>query len=255
MRGTVVSRTADEIGHWLRRDWTFEDVAAHWDSTDDYDEQNSKTVSYFRRFVDGFSLADIPDGGRVLDICARTGNGTLFFARQGKIGSGVCAEVSTSFIEIGKRRLEEAGVEDVTWVQLDGYRLPFDDNEFDAVLCFETVEHFPRPEELVTELGRVIRPGGIMILSTPNVLWEPVHALAAITGLHHSEGPHRFIRFGRLVRMIEAAGFTISGAETEVLVPGGPAALISVGEWIEKRTRRTLMPLLGLRRMFVCSWK
>jgi len=37
-----------------------------------------------------------------------------------------------------------------------------------------------------------------------------------------------------------------------VLVPGGPPALVKAGEWVEQRTRRTLMPLLGLRRVLVC---
>jgi hypothetical protein len=79
-----------------------------------------------------------------------------------------------------------------------------------------------------------------------------VHALAAITGLHHSEGPHRFLRYGRLRRMVQQAGFVVEEDETTVLVPGGPDFLVSLGERIEKRTRRTLMPWLGLRRVLVC---
>jgi hypothetical protein len=84
------------------------------------------------------------------------------------------------------------------------------------------------------------------------VLWEPVHALAAITGLHHSEGPHRFIRYRRLRHMVEAAGFQIEQAETTVLIPGGPAPLIKLGEWLEEHTQNWLMPWLGLRRILIC---
>ncbi|MBM3948374.1 MAG: methyltransferase domain-containing protein [SAR202 cluster bacterium] len=253
MSGNVVTRTAAEIRHWLRSDWSFDDVAAHWDSTHDYDEQNSKTVSYFRRFVDGLRLSNVAEGGRVLDICARTGNGTLYFAKHGKVGSGVCVEVSQRFIGVGSKRLQEAGVENVRWARLTRYELPFKDAEFDTVLCFETVEHFSQPEKLVAELGRVIKPGGTMILTTPNILWEPIHALAAITGMHHSEGPHRFVRAGRLARMIKSADFRIDKAETDVLVPGGPKPLVNAGDWVEARTRRWLMPMVGLRRMFVCT--
>jgi len=138
------------------------------------------------------------------------------------------------------------------WLQVFDYPLPLRTAEFDAVLCFESAEHFAHPERLVAELGRVIKPGGTLILTTPNLLWEPVHALAAITGLHHSEGPHRFIGYRRLLRMVRTAGFAIEQAETTVLVPGGPEALVKAGEWIEERTRHTLMPLLGLRRVLVC---
>jgi hypothetical protein len=52
--------------------------------------------------------------------------------------------------------------------------------------------------------------------------------------------------------MVKDAGFVIEQAETTVLVPGGPPALVKAGEWVELRTRRTLMPLLGLRRVLVC---
>ena len=252
MKGSIWSRTRQELRHWLRPDWSFAEVADHWDSTEDYDAQNTRTVSYFRRFVDALRLSDIPDGARVLDICARTGNGTLYFAQNGKVGSAICAEVSSGLSDVGKRRLEQAGLDNVEWIRITDYGLPFEDQEFDAVLCFETVEHFSRPEALVAELGRLTKPGGTMILTTPNVLWEPIHALAGITGLHHSEGPHRFIRYGRLVEMIEKAGFRIEKAETDVLVPGGPGFLVRLGEWIEQRTKTTLMPLVGLRRMFVC---
>ena len=253
MSGTVFSRAADEIRHWTRSEWSFSDVAEHWDSTDDYDEQNSKVDSYFRRLVDGMHLRNIPDGARILDICAPTGNGNLYFSQHGKVGSAVCAEVSENLASIGKRRLDEAGVKNVSWLHLAEYTLPFGDEEFDAVLCFETTEHFSDPEFLVAELGRVTKPNGTLILTTPNPSWEPVHALAAITRLHHSEGPHRFIRFGRLLRMVRAAGFRVDTAETHVLVPGGPRVLVKLGDWVEKRTRHTLMPVLGLRRILVCT--
>ena len=252
-KSTIWGRAVEEVRYWLNSDWAFSDVADHWDRTEDYDEQNSKTVSYFRRFTDAMEMSSIPDDGRVLDICARTGNGTLYFAQHGKVGSGVCIEVSESLSQVGKARLDEAGISQVTWLRYTDYDLPFDDQEFDAVLCFETVEHFSRPEKLVAELGRVTRTGGTLILTTPNVLWEPVHALAAIFRIHHSEGPHRFVRYRRLKRLIEAAGFSIDTAETDVLVPAGPRPLVRLGEWVEQRSKSTLMPLVGLRRMFVCT--
>src|SRR3990172_5866737 len=99
------------------------------------------------------------------------------------------------------------------------------------------------------DIGRVTRPGGVLILTTPNLLWEPIHAIAAILGLHHSEGPHRFLRLAPLKRLVEAAGFRIQRLETTVLVPGGPPFLVRFGEWLEKRTPPTPIPLLPLPRL------
>jgi SAM-dependent methyltransferase len=51
--------------------------------------------------------------------------------------------------------------------QGDVERLPFDDGEFDAVLCFQTLEHVPSPSAALSELARVCRPGGDVFVSVP----------------------------------------------------------------------------------------
>jgi len=247
----MFTQIRSELLHWMQKTWTFKDVAEHWDSTEDYDEINQETYSYFRRFTDGLRLSNIPDNAFVLDICARTGNGTAYFYQNMKVRSAVCADVSYRMGEICSQRLQEVGLKEFIWVPLDDYEFPFADSAFEAVLCFESVEHFSEPEKFINSLGRVTRSGGILVLTTPNVLWEPVHALAAILGYHHSEGPHRFLRYRNLLNMVEGAGFEVKKTETTVLVPGGPKFLVSIGEWIEAHTRRTLMPMLGLRRIVI----
>lgn len=247
----LFERIKIELNHWRRESWTFRDVGRHWDDTEDYDEINEETYSYFRRFVDGYRLSQLVPAGRILDFCARTGNGTAYFYQKGKVAEAVCADVSYKMGEICRRRLKQAGLETSLWVPVWQYTLPFADNSFDSILCFETVEHFAQPDLLIAELGRVAKPGAQLILTTPNVLWEPVHALAAILKLHHSEGPHRFVKFNRLREMIKDAGFEIEREATTVLVPGGPDFLVRIGEWIEQRTMDSLMPIVGLRRIII----
>ncbi|MBI4203259.1 MAG: methyltransferase domain-containing protein [Chloroflexi bacterium] len=250
----IFKRTANEFSYWMHSTWTLQQVGDFWDGVaEEYDAINSKTVSYFRRFTDTFKLVDLPDKARLLDICSRSGNGTNFFYGHGKVESAVCADVSVKLGEICQRRLDASGFHNYQWIQMKDYALPFRDGEFDVVLCLETVEHLAEPEKLVKELSRVIKPNGTMVLTTPNVLWEPVHAFAAVTKLHHSEGPHHFIRYRRLVNMIKDAGFEIQVAQTTVLLPAGPAWMVRMSDWFEDRLRTTLMPLIGLRRIFVCK--
>ena len=248
-----LSLVAAEVGYWLRRDWSFGEVGQHWDDTEDYDEINSLTDSYFRRFTDAYEISDCSPKGVVLDLCARTGQGTNFFYKKGKVRFAVCADVSWRMGQVLRQRLRSEGIDSHAWIPIYSYDLPFRDGSFDSVLCFETVEHFPHPERLVNELGRVTRVGGTLILTTPKVLWEPVHALAAITGLHHSEGPHRFIRSRRLRQIVRNAGFKIDAVRTCVLIPAGPRWLIKLGRWIESRTRGTLTSWFGLRQILICS--
>ena len=48
--------------------------------------------------------------------------------------------------------------------------LPFDDNSFDAASCIEVVEHIENQFHLVRELFRIVKPGGRVIVTTPNIL-------------------------------------------------------------------------------------
>lgn len=243
----------DEIRYWTQPTWSLADVEVFFDNlAADYDAINEGAHSYFRRFTDTLRLAELPDKAHMLDVQARSGNGLTTFYQQGKVRSGVCGDMSPEMGKICSERVQAAGLQDYRWFHVTDYNWPLQTGEFDITLCLETVEHVPQPDLWIKELGRVTRTGGTLLLSTPNVLWEPVHALAAVTGLHHSEGPHRFVRYGRLREMVQAAGFSILYDETTVLIPAGPSWLISVGGWIEERTRKTLMPLVGLRRLLIC---
>lgn len=253
MTEKVFRRLAQEIRYWTQSDWSLAEVEEHYDDLAvHYDEVNEAAHAHFRRFTDALRLADLPDGARALEVFSRTGEGMAFFHQQGKVGSAACVDVSRRMGEICQLRLREVGLDGATWVQMVDYSLPFEDGEFDVVFFLETAEHVSRPACLLRELARVTSPGGTMILSTPNVLWEPMHAFAAVTGLHHSEGPHRFIPYRRLVEMVEQAGFQVEHAETNVLIPAGPGWLIRFGEWLEERMPDALMHCVGLRRMLVC---
>jgi SAM-dependent methyltransferase len=54
-------------------------------------------------------------------------------------------------------------------VRLDVTAMPFADNTFDLVICNHVIEHVPAWEALAQELHRVVRPGGIVYVATPNI--------------------------------------------------------------------------------------
>lgn len=57
----------------------------------------------------------------------------------------------------------------VATADLNQGRLPYEDAHFDAVVCLEVVEHLLDPRVVLREVRRVLRPGGRLVLSTPNV--------------------------------------------------------------------------------------
>jgi SAM-dependent methyltransferase len=60
----------------------------------------------------------------------------------------------------------------VQFVCGDVTALPFNDHSFDAVTMFDVLEHIPQHEKAVSEALRVLRPGGFILISTPNENWR-----------------------------------------------------------------------------------
>jgi SAM-dependent methyltransferase len=61
---------------------------------------------------------------------------------------------------------------DVRFVCTNAERLPFPDESFDAVTMFDVLEHVPDDRSAVSEALRVLRPGGVILLSAPNPNWR-----------------------------------------------------------------------------------
>jgi 2-polyprenyl-3-methyl-5-hydroxy-6-metoxy-1,4-benzoquinol methylase len=102
-------------------------------------------------------------GCDVLDVGCNTGYGTLRFARVA--GRVVGVDVSPRAIEAARERAPEGRPE---FVLTSGLDLPFASDSFDLVTSFQVLEHVADPAAFLGELVRVARPGGTVILATPN---------------------------------------------------------------------------------------
>lgn len=87
--------------------------------------------------------------------------------------------------------------------------LPFADNTFDIVFSSEVIEHTPFPLIAAAELYRVLKPGGHMILSTPNWAWQLPVRLASALRLRPYDGFENFVKPARLRGVLEEAGCQI----------------------------------------------
>ncbi|HNQ95234.1 MAG TPA: methyltransferase domain-containing protein [Anaerolineales bacterium] len=88
--------------------------------------------------------------------------------------------------------------------------LPFNDNSFNVVIIKHIVEHLPDPQKAIQEIGRVIEPGGALILATPNLdsLLKPWKGEKWIG---YQDPTHISLkRPAEWVSLIEGAGFTIT---------------------------------------------
>jgi 2-polyprenyl-3-methyl-5-hydroxy-6-metoxy-1,4-benzoquinol methylase len=232
------------------RRWTFADVAAHWDSVA-YDESNARIDSHLRRFTDSAPMFSIPSGARVLDIDCRTANGTIFFSGRVPSATFHCVAMAETFRRAALAKLESRSITARVDL-LEDLPLSLETASFDVVLSYETVEHVPQPSAFLREIARLLRPGGTLVLTTPNRLWEPVHFLSALLHLDHGEGPHRMLPRHELLEQLRRSGFILTTERTFVLVPAGPSWLLATGRWFEQRLSETIMRRIALRRTLIC---
>jgi SAM-dependent methyltransferase len=110
-------------------------------------------------------------GGTVLDIACGTGYGARLLGQRG--GRRVVgADVDLPALAAARAAGPVAAA--------DGARLPFRSGAFDAVVTMETIEHLKARAAFVGELARVLAPGGLLVLSTPNALHSrPVDGVPA----------------------------------------------------------------------------
>lgn len=104
-------------------------------------------------------------GKRVLDVGCGVGNDLSRFAKGGAKTVGI--DLAEHSIELARKNFEQRGLSGEFHV-MNGEQLDLPDNSFDLVYC-HTVLHFtPQPRRMVSEIYRVMKPGGEAILMTVN---------------------------------------------------------------------------------------
>ncbi|HYR07966.1 MAG TPA: class I SAM-dependent methyltransferase [Longimicrobium sp.] len=159
-------------------------------------------------------------GEKVLEVGVGAGTDHLQWARAGADCHGV--DLTEAAIETTRARLAMYGFTS-RLQRVDAERLPFDDGTFDVVYSWGVVHHSERPDAIVREIHRVLRPGGVfkgMVygLYSPNavrfwvkhallagrpwrslrsVVWEHVESVG--TQAYTNAGVHRLLSpFGRV---------------------------------------------------------
>ena len=110
------------------------------------------------------ALALIP-APLVLDVATGTGRLPRAVLRQPAFDGRIIG------LDLSRRMLREAVrrtaqfADRLTYIWQDAQDLPFDDDTFDAVTCLEALEFTPDPQKVLLELVRVLRPGGVLLVT------------------------------------------------------------------------------------------
>lgn len=115
-------------------------------------------------------------------------------------------------------------------IQGDVQKLPFKENQFNIVIATAIIEHLSSPQKFLAEIRKVIKRGGVVILTSPVPFWEKVATF--MRHLPKEEHQHTFTLL-RLVKMFEDKGFKILEKKRFMFSPIG----FPFEEWIEKILR------------------
>jgi SAM-dependent methyltransferase len=204
--------------------------------------QNSwNTVEEYDRFLSWLALR--PEH-HILEVATGSGGPACYLANQlgckvtgidaNEAGVATAAQLAASLNQTDR----------VTFVVANANcGLPVNDDSFDAIICIDSMNHFPNRLNVFQEWRRVLRPGRRAVFTDPVIISGPVtnDELAERSSI----GLFLFVPPGVNERLIEAAGLRLLGQDDVT----ANAALVS-GRWHESRQRQkdALMKIEGEER-------
>jgi ubiquinone/menaquinone biosynthesis C-methylase UbiE len=117
-------------------------------------------------------LAEVRPGSRVLDVAAGTGDQTLMAAqRVGPAGYVLATDISASMLKLAAEAAREAGLTNVETRFMDAENIDLDADSFNAAICQLGLFLFSNPANALSEMRRVVRPGGkvALVFSTEKI--------------------------------------------------------------------------------------
>ncbi|MBB3258020.1 glycosyltransferase involved in cell wall biosynthesis/SAM-dependent methyltransferase [Paraburkholderia bannensis] len=124
------------------------------------DQKGNIELEHVHRYL---CAAELCKGKTVLDIACGEGYGSSLLARSAASVIGV--DIAQEAVDHASQHHAAANLQ---FRLGSAAKMPIDDASIDVVVSFETIEHHDQHDEMMAEIRRVLRPGGLLIMSSPD---------------------------------------------------------------------------------------
>jgi demethylmenaquinone methyltransferase/2-methoxy-6-polyprenyl-1,4-benzoquinol methylase len=131
-----------------------------------YDKMNSviSFQQHLRWRKDTMKKMNVQKGAKALDVCCGTADWSIALAEAvGENGHVVGLDFSKNMLKIGEEKIKERKLDQVELVHGNAMDLPFPDNSFDCVTIGFGLRNVPDYMQVLKEMHRVVKPGGIAV--------------------------------------------------------------------------------------------
>lgn len=123
------------------------------------------TYDEYHRHIGRYIFASSFVGDKsVLDIASGIGYGSHFLMTK---GAKMIVSADKEFGNLAFSKKHYSSLK-IYRVNVDAEKLPFSSEQFDIITSFETIEHLTNYRDFLSECRRILKPGGLIIISTPN---------------------------------------------------------------------------------------
>jgi ubiquinone/menaquinone biosynthesis C-methylase UbiE len=177
----------------------YENFASDFDSVVNmYDTQKRVGVVYEELLVEDLT------GLTLLDAGCGTGWFSAAAANRGAVVTSM--DLGPNLLsEVAKKCESERVIGSIL-------EMPFEDGSFDVVVSSEVIEHVPHPFDAIAELVRVLKPGGILVVTTPNRKWKFALHVANLLNIRPYQGLENWSGFSQLKDELKRLGMEIDVA-------------------------------------------
>lgn len=213
-------RTCGKVFHLDNGIWDFIDpktmtgqnrreIELHQSLADQYESRYKDIFSkIFSRHWNELFLSFLPGGAELVLDCG-CGTGALAADLRTRADRVVACDISKSMMRMAQKTIENWP--DILWTGCSGERLPFADAVFNAVCYRGALHHMENEIKALSEAWRVLKPGGLLMLSEPNddALWLRLPRRLVNRRMERFGNHHKAFKSDPWIRKIQGIGFEV----------------------------------------------